>query len=103
MRNVQDVGKPAQEISEAFRIVSSGRRREREAEIMINKLTPREIEVLQAIAEGQSDKEISENFYVSVGTVRTHIASIRAKLEVQSRLQALLFAVRYGVVELDKS
>jgi DNA-binding NarL/FixJ family response regulator len=68
---------------------------------MIEKLTPKEREVLQALAEGLSDKGIAERLYVGVGTIRTHVRSILAKLEVQSRLQALVFAVRHGLVEMD--
>ena len=88
------------EVIEAVRLVSRQRRKDREAQLMSGKLTPRELEVLQALAEGLSDKEIAERLYVGVGTVRTHITSILAKLEVQSRLQALVFAVRHGLVKI---
>lgn len=89
-----------QEVIEAVRLVSRQRREDREAELTIGKLTPREQEVLQALAEGLSDKEIAEMLYVGVGTVRTHITSILIKLGVQSRLQALVFAVRHGIVKI---
>src|SRR5215210_319889 len=91
-----------QEIMEALRLVSREREKNREAQLAINKLTPREREVLQALAEGfSSDKEIAERLYVGAGTVHAHIASILSKLEVQSRLQALVFAVRHGIVEIS--
>jgi DNA-binding NarL/FixJ family response regulator len=89
-----------QEVIEAVRLVSRQRREDREAELTIGKLTPREQEVLQALAEGLSDKEIAERLYVGIGTVRTHITSILTKLGVQSRLQALVFAVRHGIVKI---
>ncbi len=89
-----------QEVIEAVRLVSRQRREDREAEHTIGRLTPREQEILQALAEGLSDKEIAERLYVGVGTVRTHITSILSKLEVQSRLQALVFAVRHGLVKI---
>ncbi len=81
----------------------AGRRRERdyEAQRAVEQLTPREREVLQALAEGLSDKEIAERFHIGVGTVRNHIVSIFGKLGVHSRLQALVFAVRHGVVEIS--
>jgi DNA-binding NarL/FixJ family response regulator len=63
-------------------------------------LTPREVEVLAALAEGLSDKEIAERLYIGTETVRTHMAKILDKLGVHSRLQAVLFAVRHGLVEL---
>ena len=90
-----------QEVLDALRLVAREREKNHEERLMIGKLTPREHEVLQALAEGLSDKEIAERLYVGVGTIHTHIASIFAKLEVQSRLQTLVFAVRHGVVEID--
>lgn len=90
-----------QEVVEALWTVARERAENHEASIMIGRLTPREREVLQAIAEGWSDKMIADRLYMGVGTVRTHITSILQKLEVKSRLQALLFAVRHGLVALD--
>lgn len=90
-----------QEVVEALWTVARERAENHEASLMIGRLTPREREVLQAIAEGWSDKMIADRLYMGVGTVRTHITSILQKLEVKSRLQALLFAVRHGLVALD--
>lgn len=90
-----------QEVMESIRLLSRERQEDREVQLMAGRLTPREREVLQALAEGLSDKEISEMLYVGVGTVHTHIKSILAKLEVQSRLQALVFAVRHGIVKIS--
>ena len=90
-----------QEVMEAIRLVGRERRESSEARRMIAELTPREKEVLQALAEGLGDKEISERLSVSVGTTRTHMAKILSKLEVQSRLQALVFALRHGIVRVD--
>ena len=89
-----------QEVMEAIRLVGRERRESSEARRMIAELTPREKEVLQALAEGLGDKEISERLSVSVGTTRTHMAKILSKLEVQSRLQALVFALRHGIVRV---
>jgi DNA-binding NarL/FixJ family response regulator len=85
------------EVLEALRLVRRERERDLETRLKIEKLTPKEREVLQALAE----KGIAERLYVGVGTIRTHVRSILAKLEVQSRLQALVFAVRHGLVEMD--
>lgn len=87
------------EVIEAVRLVSRERSEDRETRIKIGKLTPREREVLQALADGLSDKEIAQRLYVGVGTVRTHVTSLLSKLEVRSRLQVLVFAVRHGLVE----
>ena len=56
--------------------------------------------MLQALAEGLDSKEIAERLRISVPTERNHVASILAKLGVHSRLQALIFAVKHGVVEI---
>jgi DNA-binding NarL/FixJ family response regulator len=48
-----------------------------------------------------SDKEIARQLHVGEGTVHTHVANILSKLEVSSRLQALVFALRNGVVTID--
>ncbi len=89
-----------EEIVELLRLASHGREQEREARTGIERLTPREMEVLQALAEGWSNKEIAERLHMSVDTERTHMMNVLGKLGVHSRLQALLFAVRYRVVEL---
>jgi DNA-binding NarL/FixJ family response regulator len=90
------------EIGELLRLAGQQRTQDREARLAIELLTPREREVLQALAEGLSDKEIAERLYVGVGTVRSHVVHILEKLGVHSRLQALVFAVRHGVVEIEK-
>jgi DNA-binding NarL/FixJ family response regulator len=89
------------EVFEALRLVDRERRKDREARLSFERLTDRELEVLQALAEGLSDREISDRFHVGSATVRTHVTSILAKLGAASRLQALVFAVRHGLVKID--
>lgn len=62
------------------------------------KLTERETEVLRLLAEGQANKEIGNNLHISETTVKTHVSNILMKLEVPSRTQAALYAVRIGLV-----
>ena len=88
------------ETIELLRLAGRQRERDYEAQRAIEQLTPREREVLQALAEGLSDKEIAQRLYVGVGTVRSHVVSVLSKLRVHSRLQALVFAVRHGLVEI---
>ena len=64
-------------------------------------LTPRERDVLQALADGLSDKEIAARFSLGPKTVRTHMANMLGKLDVDSRLQALVLAARHGVIRFD--
>ena len=89
-----------QEIVELLRLAGQAREEEREARASIGQITPREREVLQTLAEGLSNKEIAARLHMSVDTERTHMMNILNKLGVHSRLQALIFAARYGLVEL---
>ncbi|MDQ1403185.1 MAG: two-component system, NarL family, response regulator DegU [Actinomycetota bacterium] len=64
-------------------------------------VTKREEEVLQLIAEGASTTEVAERLYISVKTVKNHLASIYQKLDSRDRTQAVLRAVRMGIIRLD--
>ncbi|MCU0311663.1 MAG: response regulator transcription factor [Acidimicrobiales bacterium] len=61
----------------------------------------REEEVLQLIADGCSTPEVAERLYISQKTVKNHLASIYQKLDARDRTQAVLQAVRMGIVHLD--
>jgi DNA-binding NarL/FixJ family response regulator len=88
------------EVVELLRLADRRREQDRETLRAVESLTPRELEVLGLLAEGLSDKEIAERLYVGSGTVRNHVVSVFNKLGVHSRLQALLFAVRHGIVDV---
>ncbi|WP_228282253.1 response regulator [Rubrobacter tropicus] len=88
------------EIIEMLRMVSRKRQEELEAQKAIDRLTRREKEVLQALAEGLDSKDIAQKLHITVETERTHMVNILNKLDVHSRLQALVFAARNGVVEI---
>jgi len=64
-------------------------------------VTRREEEVLQLIADGCSTPEVAEQLYISQKTVKNHLASIYQKLDARDRTQAVLQAVRMGIVHLD--
>jgi DNA-binding NarL/FixJ family response regulator len=89
-----------EELVELLRIAGQSREQEREARASIGQLTSREREVLRALSEGLSNKQIAERLHMSVDTERTHMMNILNKLGVHSRLQALLFAARHGLIEL---
>jgi DNA-binding NarL/FixJ family response regulator len=96
-------GEPLLSTGEVVELLQlAGRRREEnhDARRAVESLTPREREVLESLAEGLSDKQISERLNVGIGTVRNHVVNIFNKIGVHSRLQALLFAVRQGIVEI---
>ncbi len=64
-------------------------------------LTAREMEVLRLLADGQSNKEIAHTLHIAEDTAKTHVRHILAKLGVQSRTQAVLCAIRLGLVSAD--
>jgi len=66
------------------------------------KLTERETEVLRLLARGKANKEIASELHISETTVKTHVSNIMMKLEVSSRTQAALYAVRIGLVSPDE-
>lgn len=68
-----------------------------DAERLVSK---REEEVLQLIADGCSPPEVAAQLYISQKTVKNHLASIYAKLDARDRTQAVLTAVRMGIVKL---
>ncbi|QXC61691.1 response regulator transcription factor [Aquihabitans sp. G128] len=64
-------------------------------------VTKREVEVLQLIADGCSTPEVAEQLFISQKTVKNHLASIYHKLDARDRTQAVLQAVRMGIVRLS--
>ncbi|MDR0298083.1 MAG: response regulator transcription factor [Streptococcaceae bacterium] len=60
-------------------------------------LTAREMEVLRQVAEGLSNQDIADTLYVSIKTVKTHVSNILAKLRVDDRTQAAIYAMKHGL------
>lgn len=63
-------------------------------------LSVREIEVLDCVAQGLSNKEIAEELFITEQTVKNHMTSVLRKLQVNDRVQAVLCAVRNGWIEI---
>lgn len=64
-------------------------------------LTRRELDVLTRIARGQSNREIATGLHVSEETVKTHVSNVLAKLQVEGRTQAAIYALRRNLVQPD--
>jgi NarL family two-component system response regulator LiaR len=67
--------------------------------VIADKLTNRELDVLQLLARGHTNAEIAERLFLSEGTVRNHVSAVFSKLDVSDRTQAAIIAIHYG---LDK-
>ena len=96
-----------QELLETIRAVHAGRKRlsaEIAAEIAEhaadNVLTPREIDVLRSIAEGNSNKEIAGKLSLTEETVKSHVKNILAKLGVSDRTHAVTIGLKRGIIDL---
>jgi two-component system, NarL family, nitrate/nitrite response regulator NarL len=89
------------ELVEILREARRYRQQKRESEELKQRLTPRERQVLQALADGKSNREIADALYISVETQRTHMVNILNKLGAHSQLQALVVAVRNGIVTVE--
>lgn len=96
-----------EELEAAIRAVHSGSRRiptgiaERLAERMAgSELTAREMEVLELIVKGQSNKEIGASLRISEATVKSHVNNVLSKLGVSDRTQAATMALQRGLVHL---
>ena len=67
----------------------------------LEKLTPREREVLIQIAKGHANSEIAENLYISVKTVDRHRENMMQKLNIHGRIELVKFAIKNGLISLD--
>ena len=65
-------------------------------------LTGRELQVLRLVAQGQTNRQIAEELSIAEATTRRHVTKILSKLNVDSRTQAALYALREGIATLDE-
>ena len=65
------------------------------------RLTDRELEVLKLVAQGMSNREIAEELFISENTVKNHVRNILEKLHLHSRMEAVVYAVREKLLDID--
>ena len=65
-------------------------------------LTPRELEVLRLLALGRSNKEIASALAIATETVKTHVGHVLSKLQAEGRAQAIVHALKRGLVSLEE-
>lgn len=90
------------EVIDMLRLVADQREQDHDALWATQQLTRRERELLRALADGLDSEEIARKLHIAPQTERNHMRKVFAKLGVHSRLQALVFAVRHGLVEIRK-
>jgi DNA-binding NarL/FixJ family response regulator len=69
---------------------------------LVETLTPRELDVLRALADGLSNLEIAQKLVITEGTVKNHVSSLLAKLGVRDRTQAVLKAQKLNLLQKDE-
>ena len=65
-------------------------------------LTERELEIVRAVATGATNQQIARDLVISVNTVKVHLKNIFVKLDIQSRTEVALYAVKQGLVEVER-
>jgi len=95
------------QLLEAIRTVSKGERyipseiSNRMIHRFTSKLTSREITILEMVANGCSNKEIADKLDLVEGTVKVHLSNIFKKLKVNDRTQAVMFAIKNHIIQID--
>ncbi|WP_010677131.1 response regulator [Bacillus timonensis] len=106
---------PSEQVVEAIRTVARGEsvihpsmtkkllnfHQQQQEQPRDNVLTEREMEVLQCLVEGMSNKEIAERLFISDKTVKIHVSKIFKKFDVKSRSQVVIYAVQHNLVPMQ--
>ena len=70
-------------------------------QVSVPRLTDRELEVLKLVAQGLTNREVADGLYIAENTVKNHVRNILEKLHLHSRMEAVLYAVRENLFDLD--
>jgi two-component system NarL family response regulator len=74
---------------------------ERVQHVAAPKLTDREMEVLKLVARGMNNRDIAKELFISENTVKNHVRNILEKLQIHSRMEAVMIAVRQKLIEFS--
>ncbi len=77
------------------------RRAEERRRVMSPRLTERELEVLKLVAKGMSNREIAGELFIAENTVKNHVRNILEKLQLHSRMEAVVYAMREKLFDVD--
>jgi len=72
-----------------------------EEKVAVPKLTDRELQVLKLVAQGMSNREVAEQLFISENTVKNHVRNILEKLHLHSRMEAVVYAVREKILDIQ--
>ena len=89
--------KVAEQVLQQFKVLSA----KSEAEALISPTTPRETEILNYIAQGYLNKQIAAELGISEQTIKNHVTSILRKLNANARTEAVVVAIKQGLITLD--
>jgi len=89
---------PSGEIGAILERLRQARQARSEADQLLSQLSAREVQILQALSEAKSTSEVAASMFISPLTVQSHVKSILAKLGVRSKLEAVMMALRHGVI-----
>ena len=87
----------ATKLLEEFKQISSPGRRNH---LMVPRLTDRELEVLRLVARGLSNRDIAKKLFISENTVKNHVRNILDKLQLHSRMEAVMYALREKLLDV---
>jgi len=100
---------PQEDVISAIRTVNQGKRcippsiaTKLAERISHSALTPREVEVLQFVAKGLTNKEIGSILFISDKTARNHVISLMAKLDAKDRTEAVTIGIRRGLIRVSQ-
>jgi NarL family two-component system response regulator LiaR len=100
---IGEIVMPTEDLPGTLQRLQQARASRDDAQQAAERLTEREVEILQAIADGKSTDQIAADLFLSPHTVNSHIRSILAKLGVHSKLDAVLFGLRHGLIDIHNS
>jgi DNA-binding NarL/FixJ family response regulator len=84
-----------------FAALARSEQAERTQQVPAPKLTDREIEVLKLVARGMNNRDIAKELFISENTVKNHVRNILEKLQIHSRMEAVMIAVREKLIEFS--
>jgi len=88
-------------LTEFATLARSDSEEERPQQVPAPKLTDREMEVLKLVARGMNNRDIAKELFISENTVKNHVRNILEKLQIHSRMEAVMIAVREKLIEFS--